>query len=49
VPGDPTIANWFAEHFRAPTRVVPGSAMPAFGFSEEQVKKIKRQMLHLAN
>ncbi len=47
VPGDPTVANWFAEHFRAPTRLVPGSAMPAFGFSEEQVNALTFYVLSL--
>jgi len=37
VPGEPTLANWFAEHFRDPAKVVPGSAMPALGLSEEQI------------
>ena len=29
VPGDRTLANWFAEHVRAPAAVVAGSLMPA--------------------
>ncbi len=47
VPGEPTVANWVAEHFRAPTRLVPGSAMPAFGFSEEQVNALTFYVLSL--
>jgi mono/diheme cytochrome c family protein len=38
VPGDPTLANWLAEHFRAPATVVPGSKMPALGLTEDQIR-----------
>jgi mono/diheme cytochrome c family protein len=37
VPGERTLANWFAEHFRAPARVVPGSTMPALGLPEREI------------
>lgn len=37
VPGEPTLANWFAEHFRNPSAVVPGSQMPAMGLSEGEI------------
>jgi mono/diheme cytochrome c family protein len=47
VPGDPTLANWFAEHFRDPAKVVPGSAMPALGLSEPQVDALTFYMLSL--
>ncbi len=47
VPGAPVLANWFAEHFRHPARVVPDSAMPAFGLSEEEVDALTFYMLSL--
>ncbi len=37
VPGKPTLANWFAEHFRNPSAVVGGSQMPAMGLSEDEI------------
>ncbi len=37
VPGAPTLANWFAEHFRNPAAVVPGSQMPAMALSKEEI------------
>jgi len=37
VGGEHTLANWLAEHFRAPAQVVPGSAMPTLGLSESQI------------
>lgn len=37
VRGPKTLANWLAEHFRNPPRVVPGSQMPALGLSQEQI------------
>jgi len=47
VPGERTLANWFAEHFRAPAVVVPGSLMPWFGLSDEQVHLLTSYMLSL--
>ncbi|RIK86521.1 MAG: hypothetical protein DCC67_02755 [Planctomycetota bacterium] len=47
VPGEPTLANWFAEHFRAPAKVVPGSQMPALALTEDQITKLTRYMLSL--
>jgi mono/diheme cytochrome c family protein len=47
VPGEPTLAHWFAEHFRDPAKVVPGSQMPAFGLSEAQIDKLTLYMLSL--
>jgi cytochrome c oxidase cbb3-type subunit 3 len=47
VPGTPTLANWFAEHFRAPGRVVPGSAMPVLGLAAEDIEKLTYYMLSL--
>lgn len=37
VPGEPELANWFAEHFRNPSAVVAGSQMPAMGLTEEEI------------
>lgn len=47
VPGERTLAGWFAEHFRAPASVVPGSAMPQLGLSEAEVDGLTRYMLSL--
>jgi len=47
VPGDPTLANWLAEHFRNPARVVPGSQMPAAGLGPEQIDLLTLFMLSL--
>lgn len=47
VPGKATLANWFAEHFRDPAKVVPGSQMPAFGLTEEQIELLTLYMLSL--
>lgn len=40
--GDGTrkLEAFFAEHFRAPTAVVPGSAMPALGLSDTQIDRL---------
>ncbi len=37
VRGGKTLAHWFAEHFRNPALVVPGSQMPAMGLSEAEI------------
>lgn len=47
VPGERSLANWFAEHFRAPAAVVPGSAMPVLGLSEENIYALTTYMLSL--
>ena len=47
VPGRPTVANWLAEHFRAPATVVPGSKMPALRLGEEQIRLLTYYMLSL--
>ena len=47
VPGQPTIANWFAEHFRAPATVVPGSQMPQLGLTDAQIDALTFYMLSL--
>jgi cbb3-type cytochrome c oxidase subunit III len=40
VRGPRTLENWFAEHFRAPARVTPGSLMPELGLTEEQIDRL---------
>lgn len=40
VPGEHTLANWYAEHFRSPAAVVPGSQMPALGLAEEEIDRL---------
>ncbi len=47
VPGERTLANWFAEHLRAPAKVVPGSQMPVMGLSEEQIELLTLYLLSL--
>lgn len=47
VRGPKTLANWLAEHFRNPARVVPGSQMPALGLSEAQIDLLVLAMLGL--
>ena len=47
VPGDRTVANWLAAHFRAPSAVVPGSAMPEFGFDKARIDALVFYMLSL--
>ncbi len=47
VPGDRTVANWLAAHFRAPSVVVPGSGMPEFGLDESRIDRLVFYMLSL--
>jgi len=47
VAGERTLANWLAEHFRAPSEVVPGSLMPAMGLSERQIDALVLYLLSL--
>jgi len=47
VPGEPTLPNWLAEHFRRPSVVVPGSQMPNLGLSEDQIELLTYYMLSL--
>ena len=47
VPGEPSLPNWLAEHFRRPAVVVPGSQMPNLGLSEEQIELLTYYMLSL--
>jgi cbb3-type cytochrome c oxidase subunit III len=47
VPGERSLANWWAEHFRSPAAVVPGSAMPALGTSEEDIHLLTHYVFSL--
>jgi mono/diheme cytochrome c family protein len=47
VGGERTVANWLAEHFRAPGAVVPGSQMPALGLREEEIEPLLYYMFSL--
>ncbi|HEY7677278.1 MAG TPA: c-type cytochrome, partial [Candidatus Methylomirabilis sp.] len=47
VPGEPTVANWVAEHFRAPAALVPGSKMPVLGLNEAEIRLLTFYMLSL--
>jgi mono/diheme cytochrome c family protein len=47
VRGERTLAHWFAEHFRAPARVVPGSQMPALDLSEAEIDQLTHYMFSL--
>lgn len=47
VPGPRTLANWMAEHFRAPSVVVPGSQMPALGLGEAEMESVIAYLLSL--
>lgn len=45
--GEHTLENWQKEHLSEPTRVVPGSAMPAMGLSEEQLEQLTMYIFSL--
>ena len=47
VPGEPTLANWHAEHLRHPAKIVPGSQMPVLGLTDEQVDLLTFYLLSL--
>lgn len=47
VPGDHTLANWIAQHFRSPASTVTGSLMPAQNLSEDQIDLLTMYMLSL--
>lgn len=47
VKGKHTIANWHAEHLRSPATVVPGSAMPDFRLSDEQIHSLVTYLMSL--
>jgi mono/diheme cytochrome c family protein len=43
--GPHTALNWHIQHFQSPQDVVAGSAMPAFGFSEQEAKALALLMV----
>jgi mono/diheme cytochrome c family protein len=47
VPGEKTISNWLAVHFRAPATLVPGSKMPVLGLDEGDIRFLTFYMLSL--
>ncbi len=47
VPGPKTFPSWLAEHFRAPASVVPGSAMPVLGLTEDEIGTLVFYMMSL--
>ena len=47
IPGEATMANWMAEHFRAPASVVSGSQMPPVPFSEQEIDQLTLYTLSL--
>ena len=47
VRGEHTVDAWFAEHFRAPSAVVPGSKMPQMDLTEEQIDQLTFYMMSL--
>ncbi len=46
-PGEASLSNWMAEHFRAPGALVAGSQMPPLGLSEEDVRMLTMYTLSL--
>jgi cbb3-type cytochrome c oxidase subunit III len=47
VPGDPTMKNWMAEHFRAPASVVVGSQMPPVPLPAREIDQLTMYTLSL--
>jgi cytochrome c oxidase cbb3-type subunit 3 len=47
VPGEATMANWMAEHLRAPASVVAGSLMPPVPFPEQEIDQLTFYTLSL--
>ncbi len=47
VPGPRTLPSWLREHFREPSRVVPGSLMPVLGLAEPEIELLTFYMLSL--
>ncbi len=45
VDGEQTVLNWHIQHFQSPQKVVRGSAMPPFGFSEQEAKALALLMV----
>ena len=47
VPGEHTLSNWIAQHFRSPASTVAGSLMPALGLSNDQIDLLTLYTLSL--
>jgi mono/diheme cytochrome c family protein len=47
VPGEHTLSNWIAQHFRSPVSTVKGSQMPALGLNENQIDLLTLYTLSL--
>lgn len=47
VSGERSVPNWFAEHFRAPGKLVPGSQMPAMELSDSEIQLLNFYLLSL--
>jgi mono/diheme cytochrome c family protein len=47
VPGEHTLPNWLAAHFRWPAKIVAGSKMPVLGLTESQIDRLTLYMLSL--
>jgi cytochrome c oxidase cbb3-type subunit 3 len=45
--GKESLDNWFAEHFRSPSSLVPGSLMPAYGGPDRQIDLLTKYVLSL--
>lgn len=43
--GEPRSPQWLLEHFLDPTKLVPDSAMPTYGFSQDEAKALTLLML----
>jgi cytochrome c oxidase cbb3-type subunit 3 len=47
VEGEHTLSNWHAQHLKTPSKVVPGSAMPNFALSENQIDQLTLYLMSL--
>jgi cbb3-type cytochrome c oxidase subunit III len=47
LPGGPSLANWFAEHFRSPGALVADSQMPMLGLTENEIRLLTLYTLSL--
>lgn len=47
VPGERSLTNWIAQHFRSPASTVPGSLMPALDLNEQEIDLLTMYMLSL--
>ncbi len=47
VPGERSVANWMAQHFRSPASTVAGSQMPVLGLNEDEIDLLTLYTLSL--